>query len=93
LDAGGDPNARDSHGATPLHYAASGNRLDPVVFLLDQLPGAGADPNICNHGGISALMRLWQTATGRSQMPSARAAELTPAGVNAAKPPDTHFAA
>ena len=41
LEAGADPNARDSGGNTPLHYAAYGGSAEAVKLLLE----AGADPN------------------------------------------------
>lgn len=45
LRAGGDPNAVDSDGHTPLHIAASGGLTGLVAILLEH----GADPNIAGH--------------------------------------------
>ena len=51
LDAGGDPNAGDANGDTPLHMAVGFRTPAAVHLLLDH----GADPNIKNHSGRSAL--------------------------------------
>ena len=41
IDWGVDPNVRERHGITPLHYAARNGHLEVVEFLLEH----GADPN------------------------------------------------
>jgi len=51
LKAGGNPNAMDGRGNTPLHMAVGFNAHAPVRQLLDH----GADPDIKNHAGVSAL--------------------------------------
>lgn len=49
VHVGADVNARDAKGKTPLMYAALLG--DHVRLLLSH----GADPNLCNHVGITAL--------------------------------------
>ena len=75
LDAGADPNARDSNGRTPLQWAA-GNSDNPAVLaaLLD----AGADPNARDKRGWTPLH--W--ATRNNENPAVLAA-LLDAGADA----------
>ncbi len=59
IDAGADVNKKGGYGRTPLHFAStpggwSDHYLEIVKLLLDH----GADPNILNSGGDSALMEL-----------------------------------
>ncbi len=49
LDAGGDPDARQAHGWTPLHAAARNGDLATLALLL----AAGADPAAVNDDGTS----------------------------------------
>lgn len=51
LDAGADPNARQSSGWTPLHSAAQNGNAELVGLLLAH----GADPTTANDDGTSAL--------------------------------------
>jgi ankyrin repeat protein len=51
LDAGADPNVRQSHGWTPLHAAAANADIESVRALLR----AGADPTATNDDGATAL--------------------------------------
>ena len=46
-EAGADPNAVNSEGATPLHAAASNGRMDAVLALAN----AGADPEVRDSSG------------------------------------------
>ena len=52
LTAGASVNAKDERGITPLMYAAWVGSLDAVKLLLEQ----GADPNLANSSGSTALM-------------------------------------
>ena len=52
LNAGADLNARDAHGATPSMHAALYCSLPCLRILLDR----GADPNLFNSAGATALM-------------------------------------
>ncbi len=54
LAAGVDPNARDAHGATPLHLALERDAAAALPLLQDLLRH-GADPEIANAGGETAL--------------------------------------
>ena len=49
LDAGADPNARQSHGWTPLHSAAQNGNAALTALLLER----GADPAATNDDGTS----------------------------------------
>ena len=49
---GADPNARDTGGCTPLHYAADNNTVGEVARALFE---AGADPEICEGYGRKPL--------------------------------------
>jgi len=49
LDGHGDPNALDSAGYTPLHYAARHNQLSAVRLLLD----CGACANVRTRSGLA----------------------------------------
>jgi FOG: Ankyrin repeat len=51
IDWGVDPNVRERHGVTPLHYAARNGHLDVVEFLLEH----GADPNVQDNDGKTPL--------------------------------------
>jgi ankyrin repeat protein len=51
LEAGSDPNVRQSHGWTALHSAAHNGDVASVEALL----GAGADPAATNEEGRSVL--------------------------------------
>lgn len=51
VDAGADPNARQSGGWTPLHSAAQNGNAALVALLL----GHGADPTATNDKGVSVL--------------------------------------
>jgi hypothetical protein len=52
LDAGGDPNAKDSFGNTALHFATFAPSLEPMQLLL----AAGAKVNVQNVRGETPLM-------------------------------------
>jgi ankyrin repeat protein len=52
LDKGVDPNVRDEHGTTALHFAAGRGHLEIVRLLLER----GADPNAVNSVGYTPLM-------------------------------------
>jgi ankyrin repeat protein len=60
---GADVHARNRLGATPLHYAADMNRLDPdaQAKTIRSLISAGADPNVANRLGVSPLHRAVRT--------------------------------
>ena len=59
LDAGADPNARQSGGWTPLHSAAHNGDVESVKLLLDR----GGDPTATNDDGASVLSMA--EATGK----------------------------
>uniref|UniRef100_A0A3P8VT62 Uncharacterized protein n=1 Tax=Cynoglossus semilaevis TaxID=244447 RepID=A0A3P8VT62_CYNSE len=67
LCQGADPNARDNWNYTPLHEAAIKGKIDVCIVLLQH----GADPNIRNTDGKSALDLADPSAkavlTGQSQ--------------------------
>ncbi len=67
LEAGADVAARNRRGATPLHYAATGNpdspRWDPAgqAQAIAMLVAAGADPNAADKNGTTPLHRAIRT--------------------------------
>jgi ankyrin repeat protein len=52
LRAGCDPNARDTYGSVPLHWAADNGRMGVCLALIDW----DADPDAADNGGMTALM-------------------------------------
>jgi ankyrin repeat protein len=81
LAAGGDPNARDGHGATLLDRAASANRVDVAELLLDHKadvnprvvvaePVSGAGSTALDYAGLRC--RLDGLGLRRSQWPCGR---------------------
>lgn len=58
-----DVNARDEHGATPLHHAIEFNAMGLAGLLL----ASGANPDIANHQGASPLHRAVGYGIGRVQ--------------------------
>jgi ankyrin repeat protein len=58
LEAGADPNARQSGGWTPLHSAARNGDVASVRLLL----ASGADPSARNDDGVDVL--AWAEASG-----------------------------
>lgn len=63
LEAGADPNARQSGGWTPLHAAARAGDVTSVTLLL----ASGADPEATNDEGTSVL----EMAQGSGDVPTA----------------------
>lgn len=87
LDFGADPNARSSHGTTPLHFAAQ-NRISGVVSILIKY---GADVNLQDGKGhtiLDAASRYRYLEDGESRDPegSDEAMELTEAGLQGNEP-------
>ena len=80
LKANADPNARDSRGLTPLHWASTprfaGDDEPPGVSVYEVLLQAGADPNSQSRGGRTPLHMA--AATGYSE----RVDLLSKAGAN-----------
>lgn len=52
VGAGGDPDARDATGSTPLHVAIRARSAGCAKALL----ASGASPDVVNHEGVSCLM-------------------------------------
>lgn len=63
LEAGADPNVRQSGGWTPLHAAARAGDVTSVTLLL----ASGADPEVTNDEGTSVL----EMAQGSGDVPTA----------------------
>jgi ankyrin repeat protein len=59
ISCGADPRARNRRGAEPLHYAADGDRLEPLAQadVIVYLVSAGADPNAADRSGVAPLHR------------------------------------
>ena len=53
LDAGADPNAKDEHGLTPLHWAIS--NVDRTIWRVRLLLDTGTDPNAKDRAGNAPL--------------------------------------
>jgi cytohesin len=51
LEKGGNPNAKDKYGLTPLHHAVFRGHVEIVKILLER----GADPNAKNYAGWTPL--------------------------------------
>ena len=78
LDAGTDPNSRDTSDVTPLHLAAATGNADIAQLLLDK----GADPTLkdnkgktprqvamkYNHSKIAELLNPKKAGPGRRQL-------------------------
>ena len=62
LEAGANPNAKNSTGETPLMFGAAGAKPDIVAALVE----AGADVNSRNDDGSTALHYALAFGTGRS---------------------------
>ena len=71
LTAGANVNARDERGITPLMYAAWVGSVDTMRRLLD----GGADPNLVNNSGSTALM-LSATDIAKVRLLKERAANV-----------------
>lgn len=93
LSAGARVNVKDSRGMTPLHYAVSGESLDPAIIKL--LLDAGADPAIKTGSGETAAD--WAAKFGDPAilklLPGARAARPRIIPVSAPSKPDPRGAA
>ena len=63
VDAGGDPNAQDRYGRTPVHDAAAYN---PSTVAISALIAAGADPNARSDNGETPLHTASYAAGARS---------------------------
>lgn len=87
LRSGGDVNASDERGRSPLILAASKGRIDLCQLLLDE----GADPEIRDHAGNSALAVA--QAQGQTELASLLAPSATttaiPQAVNKSGPTRT----
>ena len=57
LDAGADPNLKNSKGATPLHYAASAGHNDIVELLIER--GANVNATDSGKGGTPLDYACW----------------------------------
>jgi hypothetical protein len=91
--AGAEPNAANRLGATPLHYAASGqpgaSRWDPAaqVRTIAALVEAGADPNARTKNGTTPLHRAIRTrCAGAVRELLARGADPTLRSKNGSTP-------
>ena len=56
LSHGANVHHQDKHGSSALHYAGANARNESIKLLLE----AGADPNLLDLGGCTALIRLAQ---------------------------------
>jgi len=74
LTVSGDVNAKDERGITPLMYAAWIGSVDAMKRLLDR----GADPNLANSSGSTALM-LSATEIAKVQLLKDRGARMNAA--------------
>jgi ankyrin repeat protein len=65
LRAGGDPDTRDDHGRTALHFAARSGSVAAIEALL----AATADPTMRDNDGQTPLdMTLWPRRTEAAEL-------------------------
>ena len=55
LEEDGDPDAADSYGWTPLHFAALAGRWTDEPMMIENLVAAGADPEARNLNGMTPM--------------------------------------